>query len=278
MQVYEGFSVLTNQPWRQEDRPDLHELVGFLDPGSAISAGEYAVLATPLVERSVRESGSALLVGGSGLYMRATLAPLALHGPGDPGLRETLEDRAKAEGPEALHRELSHVDAEAAASIDARNVRRVVRALETILTHKGVWSGRGDLWSPEYYRPTLTVGLRMDGELLASRIMERTKRMLSEGAVQEVAQFRRKYGEARTEPGLPGIRSAIGYGEIVAHLGGEIDLHEAMGRMAGATRRYARRQSTWLRKVKDAVMIETKGREPAQIAREIAVLAERVTE
>ena len=274
MQVYEGFSVLTNQPRHAEDRPDLHELVGFLDPGCTMSAGEYAELAAPVVESSVEECGAALLVGGSGLYMRAAVAPLAARTPGDPALRSALEVRAKAEGLESLHKELRLLDPEAAASIDARNGRRILRALEGVLTHGTNWSGRTDLWEPDYYRSTLTVGLYMGRENLAARIVERTKRMLQEGVVEEVDLFRRERGEGFTAPGLPGICSAIGYRELVDYLRGVLDYQGVAELMAAATRRYARRQGTWLRKVRDAVMIDIDGREPAQIAEQIAGLAD----
>ncbi len=276
MQVYRRFPVLTNQPWRAAERPDLHELVGSVDPQQSMSVGEYAALARPLVESSVAESGTALLVGGSGLYMRAALAPLALRGPAEPGLRGRLEERARTHGPEALYQELSQLDPEAASAIDPRNVRRVVRAIETVLTGEGTWSGRTDLWDPVYDRPTLVVALVMDSGVLAERIEVRTGAMLREGAVEEVDVFRRDWGEEATRPGLPGICSAIGYREIADYLSGTVDSSQTVERMAGATRRYARRQSTWLRKVKGAVMIDATSEKPAQLAHKIVGLAEGV--
>ncbi len=270
MQVYAGFPVLTNQPWRAEERPELHDLVGFLDAGDTMSAGGYAALAGPLLERSIDECGRALVVGGSGLYMRAALAPLAAPGPADQELRLRLKRRAEEEGPDVLHAELVELDPAAAAEIDPRNLRRVMRALEGVLSHGRRWSGRDDLWQPAYPRPTTVFGLWAERDVLASRIEARTTSMLVEGAVEEVESFRAHQDAEGSRPGSAGICSAIGYAEISEYLAGRLTREEAHERMAAATRRYARRQGTWLRRVRDAVMIESEGRDARDIARLIA--------
>jgi tRNA dimethylallyltransferase len=258
MQVYAGFPVLTNQPWAPQEHPELHELVGFADPERPLSAGEYAELAKPLVERELARHRYALIVGGSGLYMRAALAPLAATGRADIGVRNQLEERARSQGAGTLHAELAALDPEAAASIDYRNVRRVIRALESIHGEGGRWSGRRDLWEPEYYHPTIIVGLTMGSQALAQKIAVRTERMLDLGAVEEVRRFHQARDESVTRSGLPGICSAIGYGEICRLLSGELDRLVTAEQITAATRGYARRQGTWLRKVRDAVMIEVK--------------------
>ncbi|MBC7293135.1 MAG: tRNA (adenosine(37)-N6)-dimethylallyltransferase MiaA, partial [Thermoleophilia bacterium] len=185
--------------------------------------------------------------------------------------RQELEQRAALHGPEALHAELSVLDPAAAAAIDARNVRRLVRALEVVKTTGQPWSGRSDLWSPAYYHPTLIVGLVLEREVLYRRIDERAERIVRGGAIEEVRQFRVATG---IRPGAPGIASAIGYREICAYLDGQQDLSATIAQLAAATRRYARRQLTWLRKLKDAVIIEDRGRSPAELAQEVLALAE----
>jgi tRNA dimethylallyltransferase len=272
MQVYRGFPILTNQPTPEEARGVEHALVGVVDPMELFSAAEYAERARPLIAEDVARSGSALLAGGTGLYLRAAVAPLAV-APGDSAVRARLEERAAAEGAGALHNELSSLDPAAAAAVDPRNARRVVRALEAVLVGGGGWSGRDDLWDPPYDRPTLAVGLTLDRGILYPRIDARAGRMLREGAIEEVLSFREERGLEATAPGGPGIRSAIGYGEISRYLLGEISREEAAVQMAAATRRYARRQLTWLRKVRDAVMIDVQDRDPEDIAREILDLA-----
>lgn len=272
MQVYRGFPVLTNQPTPAELQGASHELVGFLDPSSIFSAAEYGAAARPFIVREVSEKGMALLAGGTGLYLRAAVAPLRV-APSDPAVRAHLEERAAAEGAGPLHSELARLDQAAAAAVDPRNARRVVRALEAILVAGEPWSGRNDLWNPNYDRRTVIVGLTLDRSELYPRIDARAGRMIREGAIDEVLAFREEYGLEATEPGGPGIRSAIGYPEICRYLAGEIGREEAAELMAAATRRYARRQITWLRKLRDAVMIDVQDRSPGDIAREILGLA-----
>ena len=272
MQVYRGFTVLTNQPSPEVMCRVEHALVGFVDPVRSFSAVEYGDCARPLIAADAEQKGAALIAGGTGLYLRAAVAPLAV-APGDPEVRTRLEARAAAEGGAALHAELAGLDPRAAETVDPRNTRRVVRALEAVLVGGKEWSGRDDLWNPQYDRPTLVVGLTLERGALRARIGSRSGRMVQEGAVDEVRRFREEHGREATAPGGPGIRSAIGYREIWRHLDGELTREEASEQIAGATRRYARRQLTWLRKLKDAVIIDVQDRDPEQIADEILDLA-----
>ena len=277
MQIYRGFPVLTNQPTAEERKAAQHELVGFVDPRLAFSAAEYARAARPLIEEDLQQQGRALVVGGTGLYMRAALAPLAVEVEGDPLLRERLEGRAAAEGAGSLYAELANLDPEAAKVIDPRNVRRLIRALEAIYLTGRKWSGRTDLWSPQYYDPSLVVGLVEERTTLYKRINARAAKIVLGGAIEEVQRFRDEYGLPETEPGGPGIRSAIGYEEIVRYLEGQQSLRDTIDKVASLTRKYIRRQWTWLRKVKDAVIIDVSGKEPAEIARAIVNLSEQRT-
>lgn len=272
MQIYRGFPVLTNQPTAEESAEVVHELVGIVDPGRGFSAAEYAELARPLIEEDLEASGYALVAGGTGLYMRAALAPLAVAPAADPALRRRLEERAGAEGACALHAELARLDPAAAASIDPRNVRRVIRALEAVMLSGAEWSGRDDLWSPRYYHPTVVVGLVLERGELYRRIDERAARIVDGGAVDEVRRFREERGVEAAKPGGAGIRSAIGYREIWAHLEGGLTREQTIEQIAAATRKYARRQLTWLRKLEGAVMIDVGGREAPDVAQEISRL------
>jgi tRNA dimethylallyltransferase len=273
MQIYRGFPVLTNQPSAGEREVALHELIDCVDPWSPLSAAEYAALALPLVERELARAGWAVLAGGTGLYLRAALAPLAVGAPREPALRTMLEERAAAEGAGALHTELARLDPEAARAIDPRNVRRVVRALEAVRSGGRRWSGRDDLWNPVYHHPTLLIGLCLDRTELYRHIDVRAAQIVDGGAVEEVRGFRQDRGWERTLPGGEGIRSAIGYPEICRLLAEERGRLETVDDIAGATRRYARRQLTWLRKLEGAVMMDVSGRDALGLAREIAGLA-----
>ncbi len=200
MQVYRGFAVLTDQPQSPQPGGVQHALVGFADPAEALSAVQYAAMARPLLAADVA-AGAAVIAGGTGLYLRAALAPLST-APADPELRTALEARAAAEGAGALHAELSRLDPQAAAEVDPKNPRRVVRALEAVLAGGGTrWSGREDLWDPVYDHPTLVVGLVRARDILAARIAARSARMLEDGAVEEVDRYRREHGWEATEPG-----------------------------------------------------------------------------
>jgi tRNA dimethylallyltransferase len=171
----------------------------------------------------------------------------------------------------------------------------VVRALEIIEAEgAAALSERGDLWRPEYRHPTLQIVLTADRPVLYDRIELRAREMVRSGAVEEV----RRHRGLRSQPGRPagaesttlagrpaagrastprGVERAIGYQELAAYLDGETSLDEAAAALAAATRRYARRQATWVRKLDGAVMIDTSGREARDISAEVlqAALAAR---
>jgi tRNA dimethylallyltransferase len=271
MQVYRGFPVLTNQPSPAEQAGVVHELVGVVEPAADFSAAEYASLARPLIEADLVRHGAALVVGGTGLYMRAALAPLAVSPTVDPEMRRRLEERAADEGPALLHRELAEQDPVAAAAIDPRNLRRVVRALE-VIAHTGTpWSGRDDLWRPRYLHPTLLIGLMLDRGQLNARIDARARLIAEGGAVEEVGRLRES-GVSAAHSLSKGVATAIGYAEVVRFLDGLQTLEETAEQIAAATRRYARRQLTWLRKLGDLVIIDVHDRTPGEIAESILAL------
>ncbi len=273
MQLYAGFPILTNQPWTPYERRDLHDLIDYVQPDRVVTAAGYAADAQPLIEGQLRTRAAALVVGGSGLYMRAALAPLSTLGPSDPERRKLLEERALKEGAVALHADLAARDPEAATSIDWQNTRRVIRALEAVADGRS-WSGRGDLWEPAYGHPTLIVGLAMERATLSERILLRTERMLQEGAVEEVWRFCELYEGVATRPAGQGITCAIGYEQIWRFVAGEQGYGETVEQIAAATRSYVRRQSTWLRKVRGAVMIDVQRRGAGDIAEEILALVD----
>lgn len=279
MQVYRGFPVLTNQPSSEERRQVPHELVSIVEPDEEFSAAEYSELAGPLIDRDIDRHGAALLVGGTGLYMRAALAPLAVRPAADEDLRRELEERHAAEGPALLHAELARLDPEAAKGIDPRNARRVLRALESVLRTGSAWSGRDDLWHPRYRHPTLLTALVLDREELYRRIDARARSIVEGGALEEVARFRARTSGAAKSLGdavAPlggakgrGITAAIGFAEISRHLDGLQTLDTTVEQVAATTRRYARRQLTWLRKLDGLVIIDICDKRPREAAGEI---------
>jgi tRNA dimethylallyltransferase len=256
----------------------------------------YAERAWKFIDEDLTRTGWALLVGGTGLYMRAALAPLALPRADDPALRAHLKDRGRVEGPEVLHRELALMDPRAAEAIHSHNLRRIVRALEVAsVDGPGAWSGRADLWAPAYRHPSLVVSLVVDRARLYERVNRRVRAMVVTGVVDEVRRYREAQADRRPpEAGLPtpgglpapgglptlacrpgarGVEQAIGFREFSDYLDGHATLEEAIERTAAATRRYARRQWTWMRKVKDAVIMDVSERTAPQIAEDVLALA-----
>jgi tRNA dimethylallyltransferase len=268
MQIYRGFPVLTNQPSASVGGATVrHELVGVAAPEEEWTAAQYAERAQALIDEDLARSGWAVISGGTGLYLRAALAPLEMAKPGDPALRAELEELAEREGPYRLHERLAAADPAAAAGIHPHNVRRVVRALEVAAAASGqTWSGRTDLWAPSYRHATLLVGLVAERRLLYERVDRRAWEMVRGGAVEEVRRYRDEAlcdrgAVADAEPGLRrgsgrGIERAIGYSEISQHLDGYQSLDEVSAQLAAATRRYVRRQLTWMRKLEDAVIMD----------------------
>jgi tRNA dimethylallyltransferase len=272
MQVYRGFPVLTNQPTVEETGMAWHEMVGFLDPRQAYSAGEYAEAARPLIEEDLLEHGWALISGGTGLYLRAALAPLAMAPVVSLIVRHMLEDKAASEGSAWLLAELARRDPAAAQAIGPANTRRLIRALEVVMTTGKPWSGRDDLWDPVYYHPTLLVALTLDRTELNARIDRRAAAIVTGGAVEEVRDYldgASTQDRAVTLASPPGIESAIGFREIRRLVEGAQGVEETVAQVAAATRRYARRQATWLRKLQGAVIIDVHDRSPYEVADQI---------
>jgi tRNA dimethylallyltransferase len=277
MQLYRGFPVLTNQPSAAERLRAPHELVGVASPSEEWTAAVYAARARELIDEDVAR-GRALLCGGTGLYMRAALGPLAIPEVHDPKLRARLNERAAVEGPEVLYSELEELDPEAARRIHPHNLRRIVRAVEVLLsTGAGTWSGRSDLWRPEYWHACLVIGLTLEREELHRRIALRSARMLVEGAVDEVARNLAARGitpgEHLAQPVTTGVYKALGYGDICRYLAGLASLDEVAARLSQATRRYARAQHTWLRRLEGAVIMDAQAGAEA-VAGDILALLE----
>jgi tRNA dimethylallyltransferase len=258
LQVYRGLEVLTGAASPQERAALEHRLVGFLAVSETFSAGEFARRAREEVDRALAAGRRPILVGGTGLYLQAALTDLELRPPPPSELRERLEGELQALGPEALHARLAESDPEAAERIEPRDGARVVRALE--LLEMGEEPARGGeasaLWTASLRHPTLLCGLTMERAALYARIDARVEEMLARGATEEVRRAEAA-GASRT------AGAALGYAEL---LRGDV---EGMKRRS---RNYARRQLTWMRRLRGVQLIDVTGREPGDVAREIEAL------
>lgn len=240
-QVYRGMDIGTAKVEPRLRREIPHHLLDVVDPDEPFSLAEYQELAYRAIADVTERGRLPLLAGGSGLYVRAVLQGWKIpRVEPDPELRESLEAQAVEHGPEWLHRRLAELDPHAAQRIDARNVRRVVRALEvSLIAGKPISELQGK--SPPAYR-VLRIGLTMPREVLYERIDERVDEMMEQGLVEEM----RSLLAGGCSPDLPSM-SGLGYRQIGLYLTGEATLTEAVALIKRETRRFVRQQYTWFR-------------------------------
>ncbi len=231
----------TAKPSLQERQGVPHHLIDIADPDETLSLAVFQRLARQALVEIWSRDRLPILVGGTGQYIRAVtqgweVPPVQP----DPRLRAALEAWEKEIGKEGLHARLAVLDPAAAVAIDARNVRRTVRALEVILTTGRRFSDQRSSSPPEF--PSLTIGLARPRDELYLRLDQRIDAMLQAGFVQEVERLLAQ----GYSPYLPTL-SAIGYGEIAAYLLGEITLDEAVAVIKRRTRIFVRRQANWFK-------------------------------
>jgi tRNA dimethylallyltransferase len=244
MQVYRGLDIGTAKPGADEQRRIPHHLLDLVDPDQRFNAADYARLARIAVADIRRRGRVPIMVGGTGLYVRAFLSGL-LEGPGEEiPLRDEFR-REAAKGGAALHRQLLALDPQAAAAIHPNDLFRIIRALE-VATLTGrppsalkAEARRNHEPVPE---PVLRFGLRRDRRELYQRIERRVEEMMARGFLDEV---RKLLGHGYS-PALKPLR-AIGYRHMIEHLKGRMILDDAVGCFKRDTRRYAKRQLTWFR-------------------------------
>lgn len=239
--IYRFMDVGTAKPTPEQRRAIPHHLLDIADPDEVITMATYRRMAADAIA-AVRERGRVpILVGGTGLYVRAVADGFAIpEVPPDAELRDRLEENERS-APGTLHARLAAVDPLAAARIHPRNTRRVIRALE-VYEHTGrpitTLQRRADPVGP-----AIRIGLTMDRDALYRRIDARVDEQIAVGLIDEVkALLDRKY--ARTLPSMQGL----GYKEIVEYLDGATSLEEATRRLKRNTRRFAKRQYTWFRR------------------------------
>jgi tRNA dimethylallyltransferase len=254
LQVYEGLETLTGVASARERGELEHRLVSFLALGETFSAGRYAKLAHTEIDGLLTLGRRPIVVGGTGLYLRAALTELDMQPPPAEGAREHWRAELDSKGAPALHAILAEREPTVARGLNPNDHQRVMRALE--LAEAGELrapDGESQLWSEDMRRPTLLVGLTMEREALYERIEARVEEMLAAGAHEEVERANAA-GASET------ARKALGFEELLV---GDV---EAMKRR---TRNYAKRQLSWMRKFARVRVIDVTGREPDDVAGEI---------
>jgi tRNA dimethylallyltransferase len=254
LQLYAGLEILTGAASSAEQARLEHRLLSFLPVDARCSAGEFAQLAHAEIDGLLVAGIIPIVVGGTGLYLRAALAELDLKPPAPPDVRARLEAEVAARGAPALHAELVRRAPWAAETIAPTDRQRIVRALE--LDAIGALEPpqeANQLWTGEMRHPTRLIGLVMEREALYARIEARVDAMVAAGAVDEVRA-------AHAAGASPSARQALGFDEL---LQGDIDA------MKRRTRNYAKRQLTWMRKLPNVELVDVTGREPGEIARDL---------
>jgi tRNA dimethylallyltransferase len=254
LQVYQGLEVLTGAATTAERAQLEHRLISLIPVDASFSAGQYAELAHAEIDGLLAAGHLPIVVGGTGLYLRAALTDLSLRPPPPEGIREHWLAELDKRGSHALHAMLAQRAPWAAREIAPGDRQRVVRALE--LLDSGELeppAADSELWTDEVRHPTLLVGMTMDRQQLYARIDARAEQMLAAGAEAEVRR-------ANSAGASATARKALGFEELLI---GDV---EAMKRR---TRNYARRQLTWMRKLAGVQVIDATYRTPSDIAEEV---------
>ena len=241
MQLYQGMDIGTAKLTETERQGVPHHLLDIWPVTQRAAVAEYQRLARTAIDRLVAEGRPAILAGGSGLYVHATLDDFEFPGT-DPELRAELEAQLAEVGPGAMHARLAAADPAAAAAILPSNGRRVVRALEVIELTGGRFTATLPGHRP-HYPHTLRLGLTADRALLDERITRRVDVMWGRGLIDEV----RALEQIGLREGVTASR-ALGYKQVLAFLRGEMSEQDAREQTVKETKRFARRQESWFRR------------------------------
>lgn len=244
MQIYRGMDIGTAKPTLQERRGIPHHLIDIVDPDTPFTVSDYQQYFDETVEDVRRRGKIPLVVGGTGLYVRAVTRKFRIPTPAsDPDLRAKLKLRAREEGAETLFEELKAIDPQAALRIHPNDQKRVIRALEVYLSSGQPISD----WLVDAQEPlaegTLIIGLERHRETLYNRINLRVDAMIKNGLLAEVKSLL----DQGYSPELPSMQG-LGYKEFVPVLSGESDLNSAVELLKKRTRNYAKRQISWFKR------------------------------
>jgi tRNA dimethylallyltransferase len=269
--LYRYLEIGTAKPTRQQRASVPHHLLDIVEPGVAFSAGEYARRARDVIHEISRRGRLPIVVGGTGLYLRALLEGLFPGPQRSEDLRERLRASAARRGSPYLHRLLMRLDPEAASRIHANDLAKILRGIEVCLASRAQMS---QLWKQGGRDPLrgyhiLRIGLNPSREKLYERINQRAARMFDGGLVEETKSLLERYQEKATAP-----LNSLGYKQAMRFLRGELTYERAVAAAQQGHRHYAKRQMTWFRREPNVVWLNGFGDDPA-VARQTAELVSR---
>lgn len=247
MQVYRGMDIGSAKPSQRERNLVPHHLIDIRNPDEEFSAAQFRKEAESILVALFKQGKQPLVVGGTGLYIRALTGGLFPAPPADRQLRDALRQKEESRGTWHLYRELEKVDPEAASRIHPNDTFRIIRALEVFhLTGTPISKQQHNHQFKDGFSNVLKIGLLRDRETIYRRIEERVDGMLSSGLVEEVRLLLEKGYAPTTKPFL-----SLGYRQVVGYLQGRMSLEEAARLIKQNTKHYAKRQLTWFRKERD---------------------------
>ena len=242
-QIYRGMNIGTAKPTKKEIIAIPHHLIDIKNPNENYTVAEYKRDAIKTINKILKKKKLPILVGGTGLYIKAILDNLNIPEVApDMKLRGKLEKKIKKYGLKYLFEKLIKIDPEAAYIVDQNNPRRIIRALEIAIKTKKQFSSQRKTGKPIF--DFLEIGIEWPKNTLNERINKRVDLMIKEGLIGEVENLIKKYGQKHQS------FDAIGYREIIEYLNKKSSLETAIDLIKNKTRRYAKRQITWFKKDK----------------------------
>jgi tRNA dimethylallyltransferase len=256
--IYRDFEIGTAKPSKEERDRVPHHLIDIAGPEELVTAGDYSRRARQAIGDIAARGRLPIVVGGSGLYLRALIDGLFPGPPRSEDLRSRLRERAAERGNDYLHKLLRRIDPAAARAIHSNDVPKVMRALEVSISARAPMSG---LWQQgrdalRGFR-VLRVGLNPDRESLYARINQRAREMFSAGLLEETRTLIDRYGRSVWP------LSSLGYKQAMQHLRGELSFEQAVLAAQQGHRNYAKRQMTWFRREPEVHWIADFGSNPA---------------
>ncbi|MFZ1083124.1 MAG: tRNA (adenosine(37)-N6)-dimethylallyltransferase MiaA [Candidatus Kryptoniota bacterium] len=263
-QIYKLVNIGTAKPTREELSEVPHHLVDILSLDDEMSAGDFARLASKTVEEVFGKSRLPIMVGGSGLYLRAAIDGLFDSPEVDEEIRKKLRLRFESEGAGNLLKELQEIDPIAAKGLLPQNYKRILRALEVYYSSGETISGlrQARPLSPDFR--TVQFGIQLDRKVLYCRIEKRVDEMIEQGLVDEVKEILRR----GFNPNLNSLQT-VGYKEVISFLQAKIKFEDMVFLIKMNTRHYAKRQMTWFRKDYRIIWIKADDKSPIEIAKKI---------